>query len=340
MKINKNDRRLTAYVLNELDISERNLIEKAIQADPELKNEVLLLQKTVGVLLKPKDQEHYRLSPEQRDKIFPKTKSIWSMWPALGAGLVTASLALIIFNKTDYKQQPGIVAAPPAVYSDEVKTAQDIQVAPPPAAPAPEKLARTQKERAAPETEKPLEQSEALGSSTFAGAGVSSEEASMLADSMQSVAVNELKSEDSYHPSMAKAKTAGNLAVAKKTSADSLARVAEWPQKSSGLSLYFGSKLSVEPVVTEAMNSNITKDLTHCWSLSLSNIKLIGYNYTYQAEWSIQSGKAININWTASSGSRAIGEELRQCWTLAIQKQNWQGLKPGQLIYELNIVSK
>lgn len=375
MKINKNDPRLTAYVLNELDTNERNLIEKAIQADPELQSEVLLLQKTVGVLLQQQDQEVYRLSPEQRDKIFPKTKSIWSMWPALGAGLVTASLALIIFNRTNYNQPADMAMAPPAQYRDEVSAAKpDVSVAPAAPAPAPEKLAREQqKEASAPAVEQALVKSDTLGATGTSGGGAAAGmlaesetaqrlreekkqipaavasapkpteegEALMAADSLQPIAANEMKSEDSsLQPSLAKAKTTGNFAMAKKGSADSLARGAQLAQKKSGFSINFGSKLSVEPVLTETMNSEITKALTDCWNLSLASYKLIGYNYTYQVEWNVKSGQALNVNWTSSQGSRTISEDLRQCWTLAIQKQNWQGIKDVKLIYELNIVSK
>jgi anti-sigma factor RsiW len=127
MKINKNDPRLTAFVLNELSSAERSVIEQAIQADPELKREVLLLQTTVGLLSQSQESEVFRLDPAQREKLFPKKKSLWTVW-TLSGGLATACLALILFQRTNYQQTES--AAP-----------REVVVQAPAAAPAPAKVA-------------------------------------------------------------------------------------------------------------------------------------------------------------------------------------------------------
>lgn len=92
MKISKNDPRLTAYVLNELDALEKSMIENALKADPELQSEVALTK-------------------TQREKIFekPASSSGWSLW-TIGGSLATASLALILFQQKAHETKKAAVA--------------------------------------------------------------------------------------------------------------------------------------------------------------------------------------------------------------------------------------
>jgi hypothetical protein len=121
MKINKNDPRLTAYILNELGSAERELIEKAMLLDPELRQEIVELKQTSVLFQKKTDVEAYRLDLQQRENIFSKFKSNWSIW-AIGSGLVTASLALILFNRTDYKEVKYSKAPSELVYADKASS--------------------------------------------------------------------------------------------------------------------------------------------------------------------------------------------------------------------------
>ena len=117
MKINKNDPRLTAYVLNELSGEEKHLFEKELHSDIELQNEVKRIEKTVGFLKKSfETSDNFQLNPNQREKIFAKEKkSNWSLW-ALGTSLVTASLALILFQQIAHEPTNDyVVTAPPAM---------------------------------------------------------------------------------------------------------------------------------------------------------------------------------------------------------------------------------
>lgn len=130
MKLNKNDPRLTAYVLNELDANEKIIIEKALNEDPELRAEVQNLQKGVGQFKTHfSSRETLRLSDEQREKIFSAAeavkKSSWS-WLTIGGGLVAASLALMIFKNIP---DPRKFDEPAAVVSQIPVTAPESQLA-------------------------------------------------------------------------------------------------------------------------------------------------------------------------------------------------------------------
>lgn len=98
MKIDKNDPRLTAYVLNEVSNADRILIEQAMQSDAELRAEIELLKATVSVLSEVQNEPVYRLNPAQREKVLGRKTAGWNWWPALG-GLATAGLAIILVLK-------------------------------------------------------------------------------------------------------------------------------------------------------------------------------------------------------------------------------------------------
>ena len=70
MTIERNDPRLTAYVLNELDLAERAEIEAALQESEELRNEVEEIRQTCGLLGESLLQESaVGLRPEQIEQI-------------------------------------------------------------------------------------------------------------------------------------------------------------------------------------------------------------------------------------------------------------------------------
>lgn len=98
MKIDKNDPRLTAYVLNEVSNADRILIEQAMQSDAELRAEIELLKATVSVLSEVQNEPVYRLNPAQREKVLGRKTAGWNWWPALG-GLATAGLAIMLVLK-------------------------------------------------------------------------------------------------------------------------------------------------------------------------------------------------------------------------------------------------
>lgn len=109
MKINKNDPRLTAYLLNELSLAEHQLVEQAVKQSPELTAEVEILKKNLNILSSPlsKDEDLFRLTTSQREKIFSTisdSRPNWFQsfvkgpWGYGAVGLVTASFALMVFN--------------------------------------------------------------------------------------------------------------------------------------------------------------------------------------------------------------------------------------------------
>lgn len=109
MKIEKNDPRLTAYVLNEITNEDRQLVEKALSNSAELRTEIEKLKIALGVLKKntDADDDFFRLTNSQRDQIFTKIaesqpnllqRFIKGPWGVATAGLITASFALMVFN--------------------------------------------------------------------------------------------------------------------------------------------------------------------------------------------------------------------------------------------------
>lgn len=98
MKIDKNDPRLTAYVLNEASKADRILIEQALQSDASLKAEIELLKSAVSRLHDARNESAYRLNPNQREKVLNRKPSGWNWWPAVG-GFATAGLALMLVFK-------------------------------------------------------------------------------------------------------------------------------------------------------------------------------------------------------------------------------------------------
>jgi hypothetical protein len=122
MKIEKNDPRLTAYVLNELSAPERAEIEKALQTSNELREEVNSLKIALTPLQNTKlgDDGFFSLTNPQRNALFAEiTKShpggfqkfVTSPWGYVTAGLMTASFALIMYsNNATLVNQPAQLA--------------------------------------------------------------------------------------------------------------------------------------------------------------------------------------------------------------------------------------
>ncbi len=109
MKINKDDPRLTAYLLNEISTEDRLLVEQAIRDSSEIKVEIEKLKYSLGLLSQksPADDDFFKLSKQQRKQIFDKiSDSEPSLLQRLlkspigyaTAGLVTASFAVMVFN--------------------------------------------------------------------------------------------------------------------------------------------------------------------------------------------------------------------------------------------------
>lgn len=107
MKLNKNDPKLTAFVLNELPAHEMKQVAEEIKNNPDLQLEVKRLQENVLNFKKLKDPQTVRLNMAQREKIFAQIQpaSTWSKYFKLAGGLTVASLALVLYvkNESDLK---------------------------------------------------------------------------------------------------------------------------------------------------------------------------------------------------------------------------------------------
>ena len=109
MTIERNDPRLTAYVLNELDLAERAEIEAALQESEELRNEVEEIRQTCGLLGESLLQEPaVELRPEQIEQIEKSvrpqgTVRPWWFRPGLPVA-ASVLLAAILFGPSWVEQ--------------------------------------------------------------------------------------------------------------------------------------------------------------------------------------------------------------------------------------------
>lgn len=112
MKIERNDPRLTAYVLGELSPSEARQFDHAIAGDPALKLAVKEIERTQSELAKLLGSESDKLLPRQRNAIMQaakeasgsakvvefstqrKTFNVWT-WPLAAAAVVTTTMFVV-----------------------------------------------------------------------------------------------------------------------------------------------------------------------------------------------------------------------------------------------------
>ena len=105
MKINKNDPRLTAYLLNELSAEEKAQFDKWILEDSDLKKEVEILKQALKTAQgEPSENIDFSLTSAQRNKIFAHIKSEKSFrpvsWRYACAGLIAAGFAFLVLKAT------------------------------------------------------------------------------------------------------------------------------------------------------------------------------------------------------------------------------------------------
>ncbi len=106
MKNHKNDPRISAYILNELNAQERTAFEQELLQNSELSRELEAFRKNISEI-----QTHFKNEPETQlssdrkkalfEKINDSKKSSFSFplgWA--GGGFIAASLALILFNQS------------------------------------------------------------------------------------------------------------------------------------------------------------------------------------------------------------------------------------------------
>lgn len=351
MKISKNDPRLTAYVLNELDALEKTMIENAIKADPELQSEVAQIKKSVGVfntLAQP--QAEMTLSKSQREKIFakPATSSGWSIW-TIGGSLATASLAVILFQQKAHERTDVIVSAPvsesvPAAAPQKatiVSKKQEAKIEQPAPAEmtavadnltAPEPAVLAEAKRAEPqelERAKNFDSGAALGATAGAGANFGS--------------VSKAKSATVAARPMIAARMAKDEAAPSAPVAESRVRPQEMPlQLDVSLSQFLPTE--TEPADVE-INMNLTRDLKKCFMENLS--KYVRYNLKFNLNWNMQKTRPINIHITDSLNTGLITDEIRNCVKQSFESQNWsdvkyirEALKPLKFEAVVSIVSE
>lgn len=106
MKNHKNDPRISAYILNELNAEQRSAFEQELLMNSDLSEQLAAFKKNISdVQSHFKNEPQPKLSPDRKEALFHKMKdskkSSFSFplgWA--GGGFIAASLALIIFNQS------------------------------------------------------------------------------------------------------------------------------------------------------------------------------------------------------------------------------------------------
>lgn len=363
MKISKNDPRLTAYVLNELDALEKSMIEKALQADSELQNEVAQIKKSIGVFnTLAKSQVEMELSKAQREKIFERPSSArgWSIW-TIGGSLATACLAVMLFQQKAHERpelpmpvtsttplSKTISATPPPPQAEAKKTAPaevsavaDNFESDQPAALAESKSAEPQEYERAKNSMAGALGASGAGSATGSRAdyGASMKSKSATAVARPTVAARMAKDEAAAPPAAA----AAEAQVPASAPAQARTRPQELPlELDVSLSQFLPTES--EPADVE-INMNLTRDLKKCFSQNFS--KYVRYNLKFRLNWNMLKMKPTNVQITDSMSTGLITAEIRSCVKQGFESQNWsevkyirEALKPLQLEAVISIVSE
>jgi hypothetical protein len=310
MKIDKNDPRLTAYVLNELSAADKALIEDALKADSDLRNEVQLLRKSAGILQSLSTQPSHRLSPSQRDAIFPKAKSKIG-WLSLSGGFAAAALAVIIFQRgpdnsakvavvssdtvavhqENKKPKAAAAEAPAVAAADTAATAETEALVAPPAPAKDEAIAQFE--------ERSRETSYAAAAGSGSGAYAASAPRKKMFTSVKSGGAASARSE-----------SLGAAAMVAPRAAQAPAEVAPLGD------VTLTQILPKAPAVVLA-NSQFQK----CFSENLS--KYVKYHLVFGFKFILQNGVISNLQITDPSGSQVLSVELQDCITNVVLNQTW-----------------
>lgn len=329
MKIDKNDPRLTAYVLNELTPADKALIEAALKTDSELQAEVLLIRKSTEMLKNYSSQESHRLSAEQRAALFPQAKPKWAWW-SLGGGLATAALALMLFQRSHLD----IPAARSQKISDDVAAVEiaaekadapaPMKKVPPPEIPAEAKtdsLAERQAETPQAEAFRP--QANAVVAAGAAGAASDSAAAFAPADSFAAKSSG-LAAMGSGGARKSKMFTATKSAAMVSSSIHNLVLSLRSPQE-------------LDPAVSAVVENSVKPGLQKCFNDHLS--KYLKYHLEISLKWKLQNGKAAEVQATDPANTGVLTPELQNCVRSSVQQQNWPSIS-NQFEYRLNLDSK
>lgn len=316
MKIDKNDPKLTAYVMNELADSEKKQIEAAMEADSELRHEVELLKKSSGLLVEAlADKEEHRLQPEQREKIFAlltAKKKPAPFWKLAGS-LVTASLAVILLRQYS-KQQSYESAVAPAEATAPMQ-APALKLSPNKFRPTAKKaekvvLAERLKDTASPSGE--------LASSMDAADSMARAESAAVAQSQNLAAGNTPLAKRAAAPS-AQASLSGSV-------------VLEWNKFPDGQDV----------PKTESNIRSIETLANHC--LRNYIVKYMQLDIVLAVGWSVKEGRAVQLEISDSKNTGLLNEGVKKCLQDAVASQNWNfvnttGTVPQFEIF-LKIISK
>lgn len=288
MKISKNDPRLTAYVLNELDTNDRKEIETALVADPELQNEVQHIKKSVSLLnTLQHETETQMLHSKQREKLThlatPQAGRGWSIW-AIGGSLATACFAIILFSqkthqRTEYLTSAEVADRVPAPTPAKAKSVEPVKNEMPLEAAAPA-----------------LADADSVGRS----AGGNSYSADKVAESRLGRSGDALSA----------------------AAAPTMQARAKSPTPDLQLDVSLSQFLPTETEPTDVeINMNLTRDLKNCFTQNLS--RHARYNASFKIRWQIAKGKLQKSEIEDTQNTGLVSDEISACVREALAMQNW-----------------
>lgn len=346
MKLSKNDPRLTAYVLGELNQADRALIEKAIQEDPSLKIELALLQKNI-LLLKKKEVPDldFKLTPKQRSEIFSQIatkKKTFTPWHYgfTGGGLVAASLAVLVFTHS-LKEDVVVYDAAPIQAQAESEAQED---APTQVLVAKKVELKLEKPRLnvalAKKSDQPAhggflgsgsggtsgnDAEGALGSSAIAGAGMAAGSVANSGSSFKGGAPKESAKEGS--PSTNYDETAADTPASAKMASRSALKsdINRFLPEQNNIQL-----ISIKPEVESKFFTRLEKLISQCFVIDIK--KDFG---VIEISWLRQS---LKLEVTPSRTSYLISEATKSCLQSTFVNTPWP--RSGLFVFKIQSVSK
>lgn len=359
MKLSKNDPRLTAYVLGELNQADRALIEKAIQEDPSLKIELALLQKNI-LLLKKKEVPDldFKLTPKQRSEIFSQIatkKKTFTPWHYgfTGGGLVAASLAVLVFTHS-LKEDVVVYDAAPIQAQAESEAQED---APTQVLVAKKVEIKLEKPRLnvalAKKSDQPAhggflgsgsggtsgnDAEGALGSSAIAGAGMAAGSVANSGSSFKGGAPKESAKEGSpstNYDETAAATEAPALQAETIANTPASAKMASRSALKSDINRFLPEQnniqlISIKPEVESKFFTRLEKLISQCFVIDIK--KDFG---VIEISWLRQS---LKLEVTPSRTSYLISEATKSCLQSTFVNTPWP--RSGLFVFKIQSVSK
>ena len=328
MKIDKNDPRLTAYVLGELSPADKALIEAALKTDSELQAEVLFIRKSTELLQQISHSETHRLSANQREAIFPRAKAKWAWW-SLGGGFATAALAVMLLQRGHIES----TAMPPEKPSADI-AALEVQ--------APVQMKAVEAPAAAVAAA-PAPAKEEVAADSFARSKDSDLAAYGSSGSSGSAYVASTASKRKMFAASKAGSSGGapsaNMDLGSASASAALAAPAEADVAVAVESIVLTRVLpqEIDSAVSAIVDAAVQPGLNRCFAEQLS--KYVKYHLVFSLKWKLQNGAAAEIQIVDLAKSNLLTAGLQNCLKSSVQQQKWPAVS-DQFEFRLTFDSK